>query len=36
MIKAAKEIGYIKESDLETLEQWRKDPANWVPGTIGE
>ena len=36
MIKAAKEIGYIKESDLKTLEQWRKDPANWVPGTIGE
>ena len=36
MIKAAKEIGYIKESDLQTLEQWRKDPANWVPGTIGE
>ena len=34
MIAAAKEIGYIAESDLATLEQWRKDPANWVPRKI--
>ena len=34
MIGAAKEIGYIAESDLATLEQWRKDPANWVPRKI--
>ena len=34
MIAAAKEIGYIAESDLATLEQWRKDPANWVPRKV--
>lgn len=36
MLKAALSIEYIKEADLQTLEQWRKDPANWVPGAIAE
>ena len=31
MIKAAVETGYIKETDAATLQQWRKDPANWIP-----
>lgn len=32
MIDAALATHYIKESDVETLQEWRKDPANWVPG----
>ncbi len=32
MIEAALATHYIKESDVETLQEWRKDPANWVPG----
>jgi orotate phosphoribosyltransferase len=31
MIEAALESGYIKESDVDTLKEWRKDPANWSP-----
>ncbi|MDD2961430.1 MAG: orotate phosphoribosyltransferase [Muribaculaceae bacterium] len=31
MLEAALEIKYIKESDIETLKEWRKDPENWVP-----
>ena len=31
MLEAALEIDYIKKEDLETLKEWRKDPANWVP-----
>lgn len=31
MIEAASEINYIREQDVETLREWRKDPANWVP-----
>ena len=31
MLDAALEINYIQESDIETLKEWRKDPANWVP-----
>ena len=31
MLEAALETNYIKQEDLETLKQWRKDPANWVP-----
>ena len=31
MLEAALETEYIKPDDLETLKQWRKDPANWVP-----
>lgn len=31
MLDAALEINYIKASDLDTLKQWRKDPATWTP-----
>ena len=31
MIKAAVATNYIKESDVITLQQWRDDPAGWVP-----
>lgn len=31
MIEAALETGYIMESDVETLREWRRDPANWSP-----
>lgn len=30
MLEAAIDIDYIKNEDLETLKEWRKDPANWV------
>ncbi len=33
MLKAAVEIDYISASDIKTLEQWREDPANWVPAS---
>lgn len=29
MIDAALATNYIQESDVETLREWRKDPANW-------
>lgn len=29
MLDAALEINYIKESDIETLKEWRKSPATW-------
>lgn len=29
LIEHALETGYVKESDLETLKQWRIDPGNW-------
>lgn len=32
MIEAALATGYIKESDVDTLKEWRRDPANWTPG----
>lgn len=32
MLEVALETQYILPSDLETLQEWRKDPANWVPG----
>lgn len=31
MLEAALETDYIKAEDIETLKEWRKDPANWVP-----
>ena len=31
MIKAATQSGYIKEDDVEKLQQWHKDPVNWTP-----
>ena len=30
MLEAAIDIDYIKNEDLETLKEWRKDPASWV------
>lgn len=32
MLDAALATKYIKEEDIETLKEWRKDPASWVPG----
>jgi len=29
LVELAQEIGYVKESDIEALKVWRKDPANW-------
>lgn len=31
MLESALETKYIREEDLETLKEWRADPANWVP-----
>ena len=31
MLEAALATNYIKAEDIETLKEWRKDPANWVP-----
>ncbi len=31
MLEAALAINYIKESDVETLKEWRKDPGSWMP-----
>ncbi|MCM1153604.1 MAG: orotate phosphoribosyltransferase [Muribaculum sp.] len=32
MVEVAGEIHYIEPSDIATLNEWREDPANWVPG----
>ena len=29
VVAEASETGYIKEADIEVLNEWRKDPANW-------
>ena len=29
VLETALKTGYIQESDIETLDNWRKDPANW-------
>lgn len=29
MIELAAEEGYVKAEDIETLKEWRRDPANW-------
>lgn len=29
LLELAQEIGYVKDSDIKTLQVWRKDPANW-------
>jgi len=29
MLQKATELGYINESDVASLEEWRNDPANW-------
>lgn len=31
MIEAALTTNYIQAADVDTLKEWRKDPANWVP-----
>lgn len=31
MLQAALDTNYIREQDVETLAQWRHDPANWAP-----
>lgn len=31
MIEAALATNYIHAADVDTLKEWRKDPANWVP-----
>lgn len=31
MLEVALETNYIKESDIATLQEWRNDPATWVP-----
>lgn len=31
MLEAALETKYIRAEDLDTLKEWRKDPANWTP-----
>lgn len=31
MLEAALETNYIRQADLETLREWRHDPANWAP-----
>lgn len=33
MVNAAVKANYIKAEDVETLKQWREDPANWTPAT---
>lgn len=33
MIDVAKEIQYLNEDDVETLREWREDPASWTPGS---
>lgn len=34
MIEAALATKYIQASDVETLKEWRKDPANWTPANF--
>lgn len=36
LINAALETGFIRDSDVETLREWRKDPANWSPAKIAD
>lgn len=33
MLEAALATDYIKAADLDTLKEWREDPANWAPNT---
>lgn len=32
MVETAIDIQYIQPGDEKTLKEWRRDPANWVPG----
>lgn len=34
MVEVAKEIQYLTDSDVETLREWRDDPASWTPKSI--
>ena len=34
MVDAAVKAKYIKPEDVETLKQWREDPANWTPNKV--
>ncbi len=34
MVDAAVKAKYIKPKDVETLKQWREDPANWTPNKV--
>lgn len=34
MLEVALETNYIKESDLDTLKEWRKDPSVWTPDQL--
>ena len=31
LIDTAQRTSYIKESEVELLKSWRKDPAKWIP-----
>ena len=31
LLQVALSTGFIGEKDIETLQQWRKDPGNWTP-----
>lgn len=33
MLEVALESHYLNEKDLDTLREWRKDPANWIPSS---
>lgn len=34
MLAAAVDMEYIRPADLTVIEEWRKDPSNWVPAPI--
>lgn len=36
VVAEAQETGYIAESDIELLNEWRKDPANWMKYLSGQ
>lgn len=36
LINAALKTGFIRESDVETLREWRKDPSIWTPKSIAD
>lgn len=33
LLEAALETNYIRPDDVDTLKEWRKDPANWTPAS---
>ncbi len=36
LINAALETGFIRDSDVDTLREWRKDPSIWTPKAIAD